>query len=124
MKVLLSEPEAPITATLAMVTRLPARSSRSRRSWRSASASATSAFSTLAAAEASPARAFSIAAWKIRGSMVASSWPFFTLLLKSTSSRLTVPETCEPMLTVISAATSPVAETTSVTGPRLTGSTR
>ena len=35
-----------------------------------------------------------------------------------------VPDTCDPTLTVTTAETSPVAETTSATGPRVTASVR
>ena len=55
---------------------------------------------------------------------MASSWSFFTLLLKSTSSLSMMPETCEPTFTLTMADTSPVAFTISLTGPRVTGSVR
>ena len=95
-----------------------------RFSTRTASLSCAWAFSTLAMALARPASAFSRAARKSRGSRSASGWPFFTCELKSTYSLEMVPETWLPTFTVTMALTSPVAETTSVIGPRVTASVR
>ena len=55
---------------------------------------------------------------------MASTCPFATLLLKSTKSLSTMPDTCEPTLTVTRADTSPVALTVWLTEPRLTASLR
>ena len=95
-----------------------------RRSTRVASLSCACAFSTSACALASPACARSRAARNRRGSRSASGWSFFTSELKSTYSFEIVPETWLPTLTVTIALTSPVAETTSVIGPRVTASVR
>ena len=100
------------------------RSSRCRKAMRTESLYATWAFSTLAFAEARDASAFSSWAWNRRGSRLARSCAFFTTLLKSTYSRSTIPEICEPTFTVMMAETSPVAFTTSLTGPRVTASVR
>ena len=45
-------------------------------------------------------------------------------LLKSTYSLSMIPETCDPTFTLTIAETSPVALTTSLTGPRVTVSVR
>src|SRR6266849_5995279 len=105
-------------------TSLCSRSSLVRFSTRTASLSWACAFSTSAWALARPACALSRVARKSRGSRSASGWPFFTCELKSTYSLETMPETWLPMLTVMMALTSPVAETTSLIGPRVTSSVR
>ena len=105
-------------------TSLCSSSSLFRFSTRAASLSCAWAFSTSAWALARPACALSSAARNRRGSSSASGCPFFTCELKSTYSLQMVPETWLPMLTVTMALTSPVAETTSVIAPRVTGSAR
>ena len=52
--------------------------------------------------------------------MRASSCPFLTWSLKSTSSSETCPETCVPTLTVVTAFSVPVAETVDRMSPRST----
>ncbi|HMC35450.1 MAG TPA: hypothetical protein VKH65_13610 [Myxococcales bacterium] len=44
--------------------------------------------------------------------------------MKSTFNLSMMPDTCDPTFTVTMAETSPVALTTSLTGPRVTGSVR
>jgi hypothetical protein len=50
--------------------------------------------------------------------MRASSWPFFTESLKSTSRSETCPETWVPTCTVVTALRVPVAETVASMSPR------
>ena len=56
--------------------------------------------------------------------MRASSCPFFTAELKSTSSSLIWPEICDPTSTVVTALSVPDADTTDVMLPRSTLASR
>ena len=49
--------------------------------------------------------------------MRATSWPFFTALLKSTKISFNWPETCEPTDTDTTGLSVPVAETVATSGP-------
>src|SRR5215831_15760672 len=54
------------------------------------------------------------------GSSLAITWPEVTLDLKSAPNHDTVPDTCEPTWTVVTACSVPVAETSSSTVPTST----
>jgi hypothetical protein len=76
--------------------------------------------STLAFAASRLAWAWPSRAWRIEGSSRAMTWPFFTVELKSAYRLWMVPETWEPIWTVVTASRMPVAPTTSTTSPRST----
>ncbi len=78
------------------------------------------AFSTLARAATRLARAWLSRASKVEVSRRATTWSFFTRELKSAPRLSTVPETCEPTWTVVTACRVPVAPTTSTMSPRST----
>ena len=56
--------------------------------------------------------------------MRATTWPASTSELKSASSSLICPDTCEPTMTVMTAFSVPVVDTALVIGPRSTAAIR
>ena len=98
----------------ALVAINPCDESSTVRSWsRDAWFACACSFSRVACASATPCCA-------MVGSIRARSCPFLTWSLKSTNSAETCPETCVPTLTVVTALSVPVAETTARMSPRVT----
>ena len=87
-----------------------------------ASSSETFRRSRSACARMTLARACSIWVWSSDGSSSATTWPFFTIELKSAYRALMLPDTCDPTCTVFTAWSVPVAPTDSMTSPRATAS--
>ncbi len=110
---------------------LRSRSRRASARFTSARETAARAAVTLAVAVSTWARDASTSAcdWRTRcskfsGSMRAISCPCLTSALKSTSTSLSWPDTCEPTCTEVTGFSVPVADTLALIGPRTTAAVR